>query len=92
LRNSAQQGQGVLVEPNPDLWEILTKVRPRDDTEGFDLPILRSIDWKRYRPAVVCVEATGGARQPILELMAALDYDVRGSTFGNTIFVDHRLL
>jgi FkbM family methyltransferase len=159
--------QGVLVEPNPDLWAILAKVRPRDvlvrggigidgkdseadyyviagdgqlntfskevadrfaaradgkysiqkvlrlplvdinrlmhkhwggapallsiDTEGFELPILRSIDWKRYRPAVVCVE-TSGARQAVLELMAALDYDVRGATFVNTIFVDRRLL
>jgi FkbM family methyltransferase len=155
--------QGVLVEPNPDLWETLTKERPRDvlirggigvdgtdseadyyvigiadqlntfskqvaeeyaaradfrysirkvlrlplldinrlmqkhwggapsllsiDTEGFELPILRSIDWKRYRPAVVCVE-TLASRQAILKLMAGLGYDIRGATFVNTIFVD----
>jgi FkbM family methyltransferase len=161
--------QGVLVEPNPDLWENLAKVRPRDvlirggigvdgkdseadyyvisgdgqlntfskevadgyaartdgrfsirkvlrlplldinrlmqkhwggapallsvDTEGFDLAILRSVDWKRYRPAVVCAETgTGKHRQPILEFMAAQGYDVRGATFINTIFVDRRLL
>lgn len=163
-----QDCQGVLVEPNPSLWEILTKVRPRDilirggigidgkdseadyyviggdgqlntfskevadryaaradgrhsiqkvlrlplvdinrvmhehwgeapnllsiDTEGLELPILRSIAWKRYRPAVVCAETTGEARQPILDFMAAQDYDVRGGTFVNTIFIDHRLL
>jgi FkbM family methyltransferase len=164
--------RGVLVEPNPSLWENLAKIRPHDvlvrggigidgkdseadyyvingdgglntfsremaesypartngnfsiqkvlrlplldinslmqkhwgaapsllsvDTEGFDLPILQSINWKRYRPAVVCVEtlefASRKVRQPILKLMAAQGYDVRGATFVNTIFVDRRLL
>ena len=27
------------------------------DVEGFDLQVLRSIDWDRFRPRVVCVEA-----------------------------------
>ena len=27
------------------------------DTEGFDLAILKSNDWKKYRPTVICVEA-----------------------------------
>lgn len=160
--------QGVLVEPNPDLWDVLTKARPRDalvrggigidgrdseadyyviagsgqlntfsketadryaartdgkysiqkvlrlplvdinrvmhehwggaphllsiDTEGLDLPILRSIDWKRYRPAVVCAETGREAKPAILKLMTAMGYDVCGGTFVNTIFVDRRLL
>jgi FkbM family methyltransferase len=162
--------RGVLVEPNPDLWELLSGVRTRDvlirggigidgkdseadyyvintnsalntfskemadsyparsegkisvkkvirlplldinglmqkhwggaphllsvDTEGFELPILKSIDWKRYRPPVVCVDtlefATRHLHRPTLEFMAARGYDVRGATFVNTIFVDRR--
>ena len=161
-----QNCQGVLVEPNPALWEDLAKVRPRDvlvrggigidgkdseadyyvisgdgqlntfskkaaeslparsggfhriqkvlrlplldlnglmqkhwgaaptllsiDTEGFELPILRSIDWKRYRPGVVCVETGHPANAAIHKLMTAQGYDVRGGTFLNTIFVDRR--
>jgi FkbM family methyltransferase len=160
--------QGVLVEPNPALWEALARVRPRDvlirggigidgkdseadyyvisgdgqlntfskevaeslaarsagrhtvqkvlrlplldinglmqkhwgaapnllsiDTEGLELPILRSIDWKRYRPGVVCVETGRNANPVIQKLMTAQGYDVRGGTFINTIFVDRRLL
>ena len=66
------------------------------DTEGFELPILRSIDWKRYRPKVVCVDtlevATRRQRTPILEFMVKQGYDVRGGTFVNTIFVDRALI
>lgn len=163
-----QNCKGVLVEPNPDLWDTLTKARPRDvlvrggigidgkdseadyyviagsgqlntfskeaadryaargdgkysiqkvlrlplvdinrvmrehwsgpphllsvDTEGLELPILRSVDWKRYRPAVVCVETGHEASPAIFKLMTGLGYDVRGATFVNTIFVDRRRL
>jgi FkbM family methyltransferase len=160
--------QGVLVEPNPVLWETLAKARPRDvlirggigidgkdseadyyvisgdgqlntfskevaeslsqrsggfhtiqkvlrlplldinglmhkhwgkaptllsiDTEGLELAILRTIDWKRYRPGVVCVETGRDGNPAIHELMTAAGYKVRGGTFLNTIFVDRKLL
>jgi FkbM family methyltransferase len=64
------------------------------DTEGFDLPILRSLDFKRLRPDVICVETQeiGGRRQldEIPQLMAEKGYDARGATFVNTIFIDRR--
>jgi FkbM family methyltransferase len=64
------------------------------DTEGFDLPILRSLDFERLRPDVVCVESVevGGRRvtAEILQLMAQKGYDIRGGSFINTIFVDRR--
>jgi len=162
--------RGVLVEPNPALWELLSGLRPRDalirggigidgkdteadyyvitdhgglntfskemadsyagrtdakfsikkvlrlplvdingvmqkyfggppsllslDTEGFELPILQSIDWKRYRPSVLCVDTlefnARRVRSPILEFMTDRGYDIRGATFVNTIFVDRR--
>lgn len=64
------------------------------DTEGFDLQILRSVDFKRFRPDVICVEtAEIGARRvifEILELMGRNGYEVRGGSFVNTVFVDQR--
>jgi FkbM family methyltransferase len=29
------------------------------DVEGFEYQVLKSNDWKKYRPWIVCVEATG---------------------------------
>ena len=161
--------RGVLVEPNPALWEVLAATRPGDsllragigaggqseadyyvisgdgglntfskdmaqsyaastkgrysiekvlrlplldinevmlkqwdgpphilsiDTEGYELPILQSLDFGRLRPNVVCVDTlefgTRRLRGEALELMAAKGYDLRGATFVNTIFVDRR--
>ena len=66
------------------------------DTEGFDLPILRSLDFKRLRPDVVCAETLeiSGRRVigEIMQLMAQNGYEVRGGSFVNTIFVDRRHL
>jgi FkbM family methyltransferase len=66
------------------------------DTEGFDLPILRSLDFERLRPDVVCVESVeiGGRRllAEIMQLMAQKGYEARGGSFINTIFVDRRHL
>lgn len=36
------------------------------DTEGVDLPILKSIDFQRFRPKMICIEATADFN-PILE-------------------------
>lgn len=71
----------------PDLFSV--------DTEGFDLTILKSLDFGRFRPRVVCAEtvADGGeTEQEIVELMRSKNYDVRGGTWVNTIFVDREWL
>jgi FkbM family methyltransferase len=64
------------------------------DTEGFDLPILRSLDFKRMRPDVICAETLeiGGRRvlTEILQLLTQHGYEVRGGSFVNTIFIDRR--
>ena len=64
------------------------------DTEGFDLPILRSIDFKRFRPDVIVAETgeLGGHRLEveILEFLVQQGYQVRGGSFVNTVFVDRR--
>jgi len=65
------------------------------DVEGLDLEIVRSIDLKKYRPAVVCVETLtfSETRQEtkvpeIAEYLRAQDYMVYADTYINTIFVD----
>jgi FkbM family methyltransferase len=66
------------------------------DTEGLDFEILKSLDFDRYRPAVLCVETlilgTMRVKTEILELMKAKGYSIRGGTFVNTIFVDDSLI
>ena len=66
------------------------------DTEGLDFEILKSLDFDRFRPKIICVETlvvyTTKEDPRIRELMQSKGYTVRGSTFVNTIFVDNRLL
>jgi FkbM family methyltransferase len=66
------------------------------DTEGLDLGILKTMDFDRYRPDVICVETmeVGGdaVSVDILRLLESKHYSARGATFVNTIFVDDRHL
>jgi FkbM family methyltransferase len=74
-------------EGGPDLFSV--------DTEGYDLTILQSLDFTRFRPRVVCAETEaphGEVNKEILDLMASKNYEVRGGTWLNTIFVDRDAL
>jgi FkbM family methyltransferase len=66
------------------------------DTEGLDLAILKSLDYTRFRPKVICAEtlvsSTSKSRPEIAEFMATQGYVVRGGSFVNTIFVDSKIL
>ena len=66
------------------------------DAEGLHLAILRTIDYQRFRPAVICIETlVAGTRQTIPEIpafMASQNYVPRGGSFVNTIFVDGNLI
>jgi FkbM family methyltransferase len=65
------------------------------DTEGLDLAILESLDYSRYRPAVICAEtlvpSTTKVLPEIAEFVAGEGYVARGGSFVNTIFVDGKL-
>lgn len=71
----------------PDLVSI--------DVEGWDLDILRSIDFSRYRPHVFCVETISyaegdgsGVKSPeIHALMLENGYRLYGDTYINSIYV-----
>jgi FkbM family methyltransferase len=66
------------------------------DVEGLELDILRSLDWEKHRPKVVCVETlVAGTRRQKLEaanFLTEKGYVARGSTFVNTLFLDGRLI
>ena len=66
------------------------------DTEGLDLAILKSIDYTRFRPKVICAEtllsSTTKLRPEIREFMATQGYVDRGGSFVNTIFIDSAIL
>ncbi len=52
------------------------------DTEGVDLPILKSIDFQRFRPKMICIEATADFN-PILE---PAGYELTARTPDNVIY------
>lgn len=62
------------------------------DIEGLDYEILKTLDWNRWRPKVVCVETshveTGQVEREVLDLLEKNGYVVRGGSFVNTIFLD----
>jgi FkbM family methyltransferase len=66
------------------------------DTEGLDLDILKTMDFERYRPDVICVETleigSDHVEVEILQFLESKRYSARGATFVNTIFVDDRHL
>ena len=87
-----------LVNLNDVLAEHFPKGGPNIvsvDTEGLDYDILRSLDFARFRPQIVCAETaelTGATIDPIFALMQKNGYVARGGTFVNTVFVDEKLL
>jgi FkbM family methyltransferase len=72
----------------PDLFSV--------DAEGFDEAILKSLDFDRFRPKVICAETaelgTGKVITAIVGFLESKNYSVRGSTFVNSIFLDNALL
>ncbi len=72
----------------PDLFSV--------DAEGFDERILRSLDFEKYRPKVICAETleagTKNVIQSIVSFLESKNYSVRGSTFVNSIFLDNSLM
>jgi FkbM family methyltransferase len=66
------------------------------DAEGLHLAILQSLDYRRFRPLVICVETlVSGTRQTIREIpefLATQGYVPRGGSLANTLFVDSNRL
>jgi FkbM family methyltransferase len=65
------------------------------DTEGYDLKVLRSNDWERFRPRCVLVEALktslqGLEENPIHEQMTTQGYELFAKTVNTMIYLDRR--
>jgi hypothetical protein len=60
--------------------------------EGLDLDIIRNLDFKKWRPAAVCVETIRRSNrekiQEITDIMVQNNYEVYGETYINTIYVN----
>ncbi len=66
------------------------------DTEGFELGILKSINWGKYRPKIFCIESNMkslkyGDFHPIIDFMEAKDYLYVANTSINMIFVSREV-
>jgi hypothetical protein len=66
------------------------------DAEGIHFKILKSIDFARFRPPLICIETLiSGESRTIPEIPAFMEktgYVARGGSFVNTIFVDAKIL
>lgn len=65
------------------------------DTEGYDLDVLQSNDWEKYRPQYLLVECLGltdwqGSTHPVYQCMVELGYAPISKTLNTTIFQDIR--
>jgi len=74
-------------DTKPDLVSI--------DTEGLDYEIVSSLDLKRFRPTIFCIETltfdigvNGKKTENIINLMKNNDYFIYADTHLNTIFID----
>jgi len=66
------------------------------DVEGLDLDVLRSNDWKRFRPRAVVVESLGSdlmslARDPIVDFMDSVGYLAFAKTGQSVVFVERTM-
>jgi hypothetical protein len=62
------------------------------DIESLDLPVLKTLDFTRFRPKVMCVETlvttTTRMNPETTTFLASHGYEVRGMTIANTIYRD----
>lgn len=87
--------------PTLPLAQVLEKYLPPEqsidflsiDTEGFDLIVLQSNNWERFRPRYVLVEALGSnlpqlPENPVYEFLTQQGYEFFAKTF-HTLFFKH---
>jgi FkbM family methyltransferase len=66
------------------------------DIEGLDYAVLKTLDYTKYRPKIICAETlitnTFKHNPETTKLLIEKGYEVRGMTAANTIYIDKRLL
>jgi hypothetical protein len=75
----------IYFSPHPNLLSL--------DVEGLDLAILKTIDFSRFHPEVICVETLGYGEndkefknRDIISFLESNGYFVYADTYINTIF------
>lgn len=58
------------------------------DTEGFDLEVLQSNDWQKYRPDFVLIETVNKNKESIYTFMKQQGYMALFENTANTVFKD----
>jgi len=85
--------QQVTVRPLMDIFDEYLVKREIDfmsvDTEGFDLAVLRSNDWLRYRPLLLMVEINQGGLE-IIAFLEQFNYMLIYCNDVNGILIDMR--
>lgn len=65
------------------------------DVEGYELPILKAIDWNNNYPKVICCETldfcTGNRDTDLIDLIMDAGYNIAADTLINTIFLHNTL-
>lgn len=93
----------IEVEVKP-LSTIFSEVLKQDtvdflsiDTEGYDMEVLRSNDWNKYRPKVICIETAIHSLTEeklisvdIIQFLKQKHYKELVNTGINTIFIDDK--
>jgi FkbM family methyltransferase len=82
--------ESIITDYFPNGLELLSL-----DTEGFDLALLKSLNYKKHRPLAICVETVGFSEtlakpksNVITSVLAPHGYVPYADTFVNTIYID----
>jgi len=82
--------ESIITDYFPDGLELLSL-----DTEGFDLALLKSLNYTKHRPLAICVETVGFSEtlakpksNVITSILAPHGYAPYADTFVNTIYID----
>jgi FkbM family methyltransferase len=66
------------------------------DVEGLDVAIMKTLDYQRFRPKIICAETlkkfTFEMEPEMTEFLAEQAYEARATTFPNTIYVDKKIV
>ena len=65
------------------------------DVEGLDTPIMKTLDFQRFRPKLICAETLSPLafkmETEMTEFLSQQGYEARAVTFPNTLYVDKSL-
>ena len=66
------------------------------DVEGLDVAIMKTLDFQRFRPKLICAETlvalTFKMETAMTEFLSEKGYEARAVTFPNTLYVDKSLV